>query len=151
MIFWQNKILKDLPLKFFHCLSNNTIIIATKNSATNNTLVRTSITAGYPWKSMPIGSTNILRSIPAINQELHFSIDIHLHVFPSTTHNNNQTTFEYLELIESSRQLPFSILKIIIEDHWTIHIYCINNTRNLVVLRVDNSLMVRTAVQSNKL
>ena len=88
-------------------------------------------------------------SLSTIGREIHFNIDIHLSDLYKITQNDTQTILEYLKLTESSRHLLFYILKILTEDRQTDHVECMKNTRNLVVLKSGDIVMVRTAVQSN--
>lgn len=114
------------------------VTISAEERGNNDIFVPTSITADYTRSSVPIDSTDILRSIPAICRELHFTININLHDIPQMVQNNAQVTFEYLRLTDSSCHFSSSILKVLIKDRRTAHAECINNTRILVVLKYSN-------------
>ena len=73
------------------------------------------------WNIAPIDGTNILRSTFTIGRELRFEIDINLSALPQLTHNNTQSTIDYLRLTDSNRCCFSSILKLLIEDRRTTH------------------------------
>ena len=64
------------------------VTIAAEERGTNDIFVPTGITAGYAWNSVPIDGTDIIRSIPAISQELRFPIDININALPKMNRNN---------------------------------------------------------------
>ena len=101
---------KGLTTKQFHRLFNKSITIATKERDTNNIFVPTSVAAGYACNSVPIDSTNILRSISAIGWEHYFIFDS-LTYFPKLIQNNGQAALYYLKLANSSHHFSTSILK----------------------------------------
>ena len=140
---------KGLSVEKFHRFLNKSVTIAAEERGTTNIFVPASIVAGYAWNSVPIGGTDILRSIPAIGRELKFPLDINLNAMPKLFQNNTNTTIEYIKLTESSRSFSSSILKILIEDRRIAHAERINNYRNLVVLHAGDIVMARTAIQSD--
>ena len=73
------------------------------------------------WNIAPIDGTNILRSTTTIDHEFRVVIDINLSALPQLTHNNNQSTIDYLRLTDSNRRCFSSILKLLIEDRRTTH------------------------------
>ena len=56
---------------------------------------------------------------------------------------------DYLKLTDSNRQFSSSILQILIEDHRSTHVECINNSRNLIFLKAGDIVMARPVIQSN--
>ena len=97
---------KDLTVENFHRFLKKSVTIAVEERGINDIFVPTCIVAVYAWNSAPIDSTNILRSIPAIGQELYFSIDIILNGLPKLTQNNGQAALYYSKLTDSSRHFP---------------------------------------------
>ena len=67
-----------LTVEHFPRFLNKSVTIASEEPSTNNT-----IAAEYNWNSVPIDGTDILRSIPAIGQELHFPLKWTLMLFLS--------------------------------------------------------------------
>ena len=124
---------KGLTVENYFRFLNKSVTIAAEERDTNNSFVPVGIAVSYTWKSAPIDSTDILRSIPAIGQELHFTLNISLNALPKLTQNNGQAALNYLRLTDFSRHLSTSILKILIEDHRTAHIERINNNRNFII------------------
>lgn len=108
--------------------------IATEECGTNNTFYPDGIAASHTLNSALIDDTDILRSILAINRELHFSLNINLNTIPKLTQNNASAALEYLKLTDSSRHFSSSILKFFIEDRRTAHTERVNNSRFIVVL-----------------
>ena len=97
----------------------------------------------------PINGTAVLRSIPAIGRKLNFPLDINLNVVPKLVENNANAPLGYLKLTDSSRNLSFSVLKILIEDRRTAHDERIDNSKNNVVLHTGDIVMDLTAIQIN--
>lgn len=141
--------LKGLAVQYYHRFLNNSITITTEDRGTNNNGVPVSIATGCAWNSVLIDGIDMICSLSTIGREIHFNIDIHLSDLYKITQNDTQTILKYLKLTESSRHFLFSILKILTENRQTDHVECMNNTRNLVVLKSGDIVMVRTAVQSN--
>ena len=137
---------EGLTAEQFHRFLNKSITIAVEERGINDIFVPNGNVVGYVWNNTPIHGTNILPSIPAIGQELHFSIDINLSALPKLTHNNGQVVLEYLKLTDSSCHFPSFILKLLIEDRRTTHAKRINNNRNLVVLAPGDIVMARTVI-----
>ena len=140
---------KGLSVENFHHLLNNCVAIAAEERGTTSILVPASIAAEYAWTSTPIYGTHILRSIPAIGQELKFPLDINLNAMPKLIQNNANAALEYLKLTDTFRYFFSSILKILIEDRRIAHAERIINSRNLVVLHAGDIVMTRTAIQSD--
>ena len=69
---------KGLTVEQFHRLLNRSVAVTAEGRGANNIFFPASITAGYARNSTPIDGTHILRSIPAIDRELYFSLDITL-------------------------------------------------------------------------
>ena len=141
---------KGLTVENFNRFLNKSVTIAAEERDTNNIFVPVGIAASYTWKSAPIDSTDILRSIPAIDRELHFFLDISLNALSKLTQNNSQTAFNYLKLTDSSRHFSTSIFEILIENRRTAHAERINNNKNLVILKHGDIVMAITATQSDK-
>ena len=115
----------------------------------NDVFVPAGIAVGYAWNSAPIDGTDILRSTVAIGREFRFLIDINLSALPQLTQNNDQSTIDYLRLIDSNRRFSSSILKILIKDRRNMHAERVNNNKKSVELIVGDIVMARTAVQSD--
>ena len=107
---------KGLTIYYFNHFLNKSATITAKECGTNDIFVPDITATGYVQNSVLIDGTNILRSVPAIDQEHHFLININLNAFPKLTHNNVQSILEHLKFTDSSRKFSKSILKIIIED-----------------------------------
>ena len=123
---------RGLTVEHFHRFLNKAVIIAMEGRKRNDFLVSTGIAVGCACNSERIDSTNILRSTIAIGCEFRFPIDINLPVLPQLTHNNDQSTIDYLRLTDSNRRFSSSILKILIEGRRTIHAERVNNNKNIV-------------------
>ena len=78
----------------------------------NDVFISAEIAARYVWNIAPIDGTNILRSTTTIDREFRFVIDINLSALPQLTHNNTQSTIDYLRLTDSNRCCFSSILKL---------------------------------------
>jgi len=129
---------------------NKSVTIAAEERGTNDIFVPVCITVCYTWNSAPIDGIDIIRLIPAIGRELRFLIDINLNTFPEMIRNNGQAVLYYLKCIDSSRHFSSVILKMRIEDCPTAHTKRINNTRNLIALKLGDIVMDRISIQSNK-
>ena len=129
---------KGISIEHFHHFLNKSVTIATEESVTTNILAPAGITVGYTWNSAPIDGMDILRSILAIGSELKFPLEITLNEMPKMVQNNDNTALYYLKLTDSSCNLSFTILKLLIEDRRIVHAERINNCRNLVFMHTDN-------------
>ena len=136
---------KDFTVEHFYPFLKR-FTIATEVGGTNEIFVPTSIDADYTRNSTPINGTDIIRSIPALDRELHFTIDIYLHDILKMTQNNDHDALKYIKIAESSRNFPSSILKSLIQDHRKTYTERIKNIRNLIVLKVSDILMAREAI-----
>ena len=129
---------------------NIAITIVLDDRETNDIFVAASVVAWYTWNSFPIDGTNILRSVPVIDRELRFPLDIELSDLPFLVSNNAESVVSYLRLTDSNRHFATAILKILIEDRRTTHVECIHNSRNIVTMHPGDIVMARTYFQSNK-
>ena len=141
---------KGITATHFYRFLNKSVAITAEERGTNDIFVPASIVAEHTWNGAPIDITDILRSIPAIGQELHSSIDINLNTLPKLTQNNAQVALKYLKLTDSSRYFSKLIFKCFIEERQIAHTEYINNSRNLAVLNPDDIVIARTVIQSNK-
>ena len=98
----------------------------------------------------PIERIYIIRSIPVIERELRFPLDIDLSGLPPIVSNNSESVVSYLRLIDSNRNFASAILKIIIENRRTVHTERFNNIRIIVIMLSGDLFMASTTVQSDK-
>ena len=141
---------KGLSVEHFHRFLNKSVTIAAEECGTNDIFFPASIAAAYAWNSAPIDGTDIIRSIPAINQALRFTLDINLNAVPRLIQNNSQATLDYLNFTTFYRYFASSILKVLIEDRRTAHAERINNSKNLLLLlKAGDIVMTRSAIQSD--
>ena len=141
---------KGLLVEKFHRFINKAIIIVAEDRRTNDIFVAASVVAGCVWNSFPIDGTDILRSIPAIGQELRFPLDIDLSALHPINSSNAESVVSYLRLTDSNRYFASTILKILVEDRSTVHVERINNNRKIVTILHGDLVVARTTVQSNK-
>ena len=134
----------------FHRFLNKAVTIADEDSRTLGCFTEAGIVAAYAWNIANIDDTDIIRSIPAIDRESKFSIDISSASLPPLNTNQADSVVKYLRLADSSKHFATEILKILIEDHHTVHRESINNHRNIVLFVVGGDVMARRKVQSNK-
>ena len=80
---------KGLTVEHFHRFFNKSITIAAEEYGTNDIFFPAGVAVGYALNSAPINGTDILRSIPAIDHELHFPLDINLNALPKLTLTQN--------------------------------------------------------------
>jgi len=107
---------KGLTVKDLLSFLNKAVIIVMEDRQSNDVFIPAGIAARYVWNIAPIDGTNILRSTVTIGRELRFAIDINLSALPQLTHNNTQSTIDYLRLNDSNHCCFYSILKLLIED-----------------------------------
>ena len=86
---------KDFTLEHFHRFLNKSVAITTEDRGTKDIFVPAGIATGNAWNSAQIDDTNIICSIPAMGQKLHFPIDININALPKLTQNNFQTSLDY--------------------------------------------------------
>ena len=104
----------------------------------------------FAWNGYPIDRISILRSAPAIGQELGFPLEINLSALPIIISNNADSVVSHLRLIDFNRYFASTILKILVDDRRTVHAKRINNYRNIVTIHPGDLVIVRTAVQIGK-
>lgn len=107
---------KALFVKKFHRFINKDTTIAVEDNNTNDIFVAAGVAVVYVWNSSAIDGTDIIRSVPAIERELHFPLDIDLITLPPIVYNNAELVVSYLRLIDSNHYFASTILKILIED-----------------------------------
>ena len=125
---------KSLLIEKMHRFLNKVVTIAASDRSTLYCFVEAGIAAGYAWNSVPIDSTDIIRSIPAISCELRFPLDLRMASLPKLTEFQANSVIEYLRLTDKYRIFAMKVLKILIEDRRTTHRERINNKRNVVTL-----------------
>ena len=148
-MFSLNTITKCFRLNTSIVLLNKSVSIAVEERGNNDIFFPASILTAYAWNSVPIDSTDVIRSIHAIGRALHFPLDINFNAVPKLIQNNAHTTLDYFNFTNSRRHFSSSILKILIEDRWTSHTERINNNKILVILKTGDIVMARTTIQSD--
>ena len=113
---FANRNHKGLTVEYFNRYLNKLVTIVMEDRQSNDVFIPAGIAARYVWNIAPIDGTNILRSTVTIGRDLRFAIDINLSVLPQLTHNNTQSTIDYLRLTDSNRRCFSSILKLLIGD-----------------------------------
>ena len=94
---------KGLLVEKFHRFINKDITIAAGDRDKNDVFVIAGVAAGYAWNSSPIDGTDVLCSIPTIEQELQFPLGIDLSTLPTIVSNNAESVTSYLRLTNSNR------------------------------------------------
>ena len=97
----------------------------------------------------PIERIYIIRSIPVIERELRFPLDIDLSGSPPIVSNNSESVVSYLRLADFNHYLTSTILKILVEDRSTFHTERTNNRSNIVIMHLGDLAMTRITIQND--
>ena len=105
---------KFLLVEISHRFLNKRVTIATSDKDTIYCFVEAGISAGCVRNSAPIDGTHIIRSIPTIDWELHFPLDISLTSLLKLIENQTNYIVKYLRLTDKDKIFSIEIIVSII-------------------------------------
>jgi len=117
---------------------------------TNKCFLEASMIFAYAWNSMPVDGTYIIRSIPTIGRPLRFPMNITLSSLPVPIDDAGKSTVSYIRQINKDARLASELVMCLTEERREHHRERVNQNRNIIVYKVNDMVMVRVQVQSDK-
>lgn len=105
--------------------------------------------AVYAWNAMPIDSTDIVRSIPAIGRPLRFQMELSIAALPTPINNAARATVRCLQGISSDSRFACDLVMWLTEERRERHRECLNTSKQFIQYNIGDMVMARVQVKSD--